>query len=289
MGTEPNDPIKDLIKEIEAEEAADAESQAAAGAAEADDGAAAEAVEAEELAAEAGEEANGEEKETVGAASETKPDGDAKAKKLVPASRLDEETAKRRIAERKNVELEARIARLEKKTEPTEATEDGEKTPEQLRAEVREQVRREMKVEAWLAAGHDQYGEEEFEARSKDLSALNPPDYLLPVLFEAMDDNMKRSSTAIYMLAEQDPAEVAKVFKMSPIRLATYLQKLVARRPSKEDAEEEPKPKPVKPKAPKPITPVRTGQTVNGYNFSDEMSDEEFSSNFTKMMEKRPN
>lgn len=288
MTTPPNDPIQDLMKEIEGEEAAEAARQSAAGAAAADEQIEeTEQVEdAEAAAAEEGTEAAAGEGQE-GADKDGKSD---KAKKLVPASRLDEETAKRRIAERKAAAAEARIAALERSNQP-KTEEDGEKTPEQVRAEVREQVKREMKVESWLAAAHEQYGEEEFETRSRDLAELGAPEFFLPVLFEALDDNMKRAATAVYLLAEQDPAEIQKVFKMTPIRMATYMQKLVSRRQAREDEEEAPrtaKPKTV-PKAPKPISPVRTGQAVNGYSFSDDMSEEEFSANFSKMMEKRPN
>lgn len=210
---------------------------------------------------------------------------------MVPIGRVNEETAKRRRAEREIEGLKERIAALEADPESAKkpVSEDDRK---KMQAEARAQARLEMTVESFLNAGNEAYGEDEFNALSSTLSDLGAPDTLVLIAIEATG-SAALAAKAIFNLGQKDAAEIEKIFKMSPIRLGAQLAALTGprRAPKKEEEDEEPvrangKDIPVS-KAPKPIQPVQGSAKAKDDEIDDTLSEDEFTERFDKLMDRR--
>lgn len=279
-----NDPIADLKAELAEETKA-----AAAG----DDKAPKPGAEDDEPE----EKADGESTPEVKAdeASEAKAD-EAPKQKFVPVSRVNEEAAKRRKADRENAELRGRLAAFESAGKDSKDTKPvSEADRKQVVAEARQLARLEVMAEGFVNAGYEEYGQAEFDSISSSLSDLGAPDNLVVIAIEATGSAVK-AAQAIYNLGQLEAKEIEALFQMSPIRLGAKLATLAPARKAKvaEPETYEPKPKangkPAAPqvsRAPAPIKPVGgNGAAANDDDITDDLSEEQFTARFDKLMDK---
>lgn len=302
-----NDPLADLRAEIAAE-AAEAEDDAAK--ADADKESAPTKKEGEEPEKEEPDEEK--EPESEEEADEGEAEGDeqeegkeaalkAESKKekrgkdrLVPISRVNEAEAQRRKAQR---DLDAALAELQAlKGSPDKDGED-KKAPdvEKIRAEERARVRMEMQVESFLNAGYSEYGQKEFDTVSKTIADLGAPDDFLMVAIEATG-SAALGAKAVYLLGQEDADFIESVLKQSPLRMAATLARLAnvrlrpAKRGAQEETEEEEEPAPRRKaavsKAPAPLKPVNGHAHASDDEITDDLSEEEFTARFGKMMDR---
>lgn len=279
-----NDPIADLKAELAAE---------AADAAENGDDKAAKPEAGDD---EPEEKADGEDALEAKAEPEAKADDDkAPKQKFVPIARVNEEAAKRRKADRENADLRGRLAAFEsagkdgKDTKPV-----SEADRKQVVAEARQLARLEVMAEGFVNAGYEEYGQAEFDSISSSLSDLGAPDNLVVIAIEATGSASK-AAQAIYNLGQLEAKEIEALFQMSPIRLGAKLATLAPARKAKaaEPEGDEPKPKvngkatQQVSKAPAPIKPVGgNGAAANDDDITDELSEEQFTARFDKLMDK---
>lgn len=225
-------------------------------------------------------------------------DGDKKpklktnAERQVSISRLNEEGAKRRKAERELEETQAELAALKK---PAKDGDKSAKTEEEIRTEARAQARLEIQVENFINAAYAEYGQKEFDALSDTLIQLGAPDSLIALAVEATG-TPALAAKAVFMLSQEDAEVIEATFKQSPIRLAATLAKFASTRvrgkkveAEDEDNDELPPKKGAARKvseAPTPLRPVNgSGRIPEG--FGDEVSEEEFTKNFDKLLDNR--
>lgn len=270
-------PIADLQAEIDAEEAA--------------------GVTDEEVVEEAVEEKIEAAKEPaakVEAAKVETPAEPATKARMVPIGRVNEETAKRRQAERDLAAANARIAVLDKAAKdgkPAAAVSDEDR--QTLQATERARARLEVTVENFVSAGHEEFGKAEFDEISQQLVDLGAPDNLVLAAIEATG-SAAAAARVIHALGQLDAAAIEELFeatKNSPIRLGARLAALL---PAKA-AKAAPADPPVKingktpqvSRAPAPIMPVGSARNNNDADISDDDSEEAFTEKFYKMMDKR--
>jgi len=279
------DPLDDLREEIRAEEAAAAaktDTPAAATEPEPADDADEEAQEAIE-----GRAPDDQPEPKAPKSAKTKePDKD----KLVPIARINEETAKRRKAERRLDQLEAEIEAL--RNPPAKAP-DGTRQPthDEILAQAREQVRQEMVLEEFVNSGNKEYTREAFEKVCSELHDLGAPPNLVNIAIEATG-SPSLAAKAIYLLGQEDATQIEAFYAMSPLRQAAHLARYATARSRRSQEEPETRqrtrPAQVEEEAepPAPIAPIRgNGRVPDG--LGDDVPDDVFTERFDKLMDAR--
>lgn len=195
-----------------------------------------------------------------------KPEGDNEPeqprkpeKKKIPweLKRINEETNKRREAEKRLAEMEAELSRL-RGDKPAD-TEGADKQPdiETIRREERERIRREesqrLETERFNAACNQTFekGVETIpdfvEARDTLVNALGDEIQRRPEFLQAITE-LDNGHHVFYELGK-NPEEAERILGLSPIKMAMELAKM-------SDKVSKPAPKPIS-KAPAPVMPVK--------------------------------
>lgn len=198
---------------------------------------------------------------------------------VVPRTRLDEEYAKRRKAERIAREKDEELARL--KAGKDGDTKTNAETEEQLRERIRGEEVFKINVKAMLDNAKETYGDA-FDEAANRLEELGAPGSIVALALESTD-GPKEAAKALYLLGQQPPEEVERVLKLPTLKQATYLARLSTQRARSENKEEEEKPSPKKPArvAPRPISPVG-GKDKMAEGFGDDVPDEVFNKRFNE-------
>jgi hypothetical protein len=182
--------------------------------------------------------------------------------RMVPASRMNEYAVRVRQLEKDKEELE-------KKLNPPADLTPQQRTEAQIRAETRAQVRLEIQLEAFSAEGSAAYTQKAFDAACDKIAKLiNGPTNLVALAIEATG-SPKDAAKAIYAIGSNDAPEIEAFLKLSPIRQAAHLAKLVTTRKRAAAEEEEPAPRPrrrqveVEEEELEPLTPLNGTNVVN--------------------------
>lgn len=230
-----------------------------------------------------------------------KPKADADRPKFVPVSRVNEETAKRRRAERDLAAANERLAALEAAPPGKDAKPVSEDDRKKVVAEARQMARLEVMAENFVNAGYDEYGAKEFDSVSSSLSDLGAPDNLVVIAVEATGSAAK-AARAIYNLGQQEAEVIEAFFRLPPLRMAAKLEALAsapkAEAPTEEDDEADKKPAGGKKsngkvsgevsRAPAPIAPVGgRAAAANDDDITDDLSEDQFTERFGKLMDRR--
>lgn len=299
---DPKDPLADLRAEIAAAASQDDGDD--------DKGAQAQTAVAEEAEDDQHDDAEAEKedqnadggKEPVEAKDEADADGDKddeaskKSKSnMVPISRLNAEAAKSRKAAR---DLEAALAEIERLKGAAGNGDEESKSkvdPAKIREEARAQARLELQIESFLGSGYSSYGKKEFDEVSQIISDLGAPDNFVMIAIEATG-SAEGGAKAVFALGQEDPEVIESVLKLPPLRMAATLARLanVRVRPkgaAAEDDEDEPAPRkskgaPKVSKAPAPVRPVNGHAHASDDEVTDDLSEDEFTRRFDKLMDR---
>lgn len=324
-----NDPIADLARELDAEATADAqkaddaktgEDKAATGkdgkpAAKAASGVDPKKPLSEQNPAEDEDDEQPEPDEEEAAGDEDDLGEDAKAadddkvpakksrERLIPVSERNKEAAARRKAERQLADALAENAAL--KATPAK---DGDKkdapTPEQMEAVAEARARLKLQLEEFVNVGAKSYGMSDdgkttvFDAACNMLSDMGAPPNLVAIAIEAAG-GAADAAKLVYRLSQEDPAEIERVFTLTPVRQVAALARLSVTRPKRsattDDSEEADDEAPQLgrkagkvSKAPPPVRPLKGANKVPE-GLGDDVPEEVFTERFFKELEKPRN
>lgn len=191
--------------------------------------------------------------------------------------RINEETNKRREAERRAAELDAEIKRLRGVDKPAATTEEAAPVDaEQIRARARDEIRQEEAVRLaterfneacnkTFEQGVAAYGQD-FETAANTLSqALGDDMQKRPEFLQVITD--LENGHQVYYELSRNPEEAERLLKMPSHKMILELGRM-------SEKAGKPTPKPIS-KAPAPVTPVG-GQPKPRQELSDDMPMDEF-------------
>lgn len=169
--------------------------------------------------------------------------------------RINEETNKRREAERRAADLEARLAKLEN-GESGEARasspEDDIDTRVARHAEhLLEQRNFKTRVDSWASAGVTEFGADEFNAQCNLIASLVDDKSQRELMDTLTDPDQVKDGHKVIMELASDPEEAERILSLPPKKMALALSKISDRigKPAT------PAPKPIS-KVPAPVTTV---------------------------------
>lgn len=180
--------------------------------------------------------------------------------------RRQEETNKRRQAEKEAADLRAELARLKGGGKPAEETTDINEIRRQERERIRQEVHEQTAVEQFNAACNRTFeeGSKEFpdfiDARNTLVETLGDELRSKPAFLEAITE-LPNGHKVFYELGK-NPEEAERILQLSPIKMAIEIAKL---------SEKSAKPAPPKSvsKAPPPVKPS-AGAVETGVRLDDE-------------------
>lgn len=207
-------------------------------------------------------------------------------KKKLPweLKRINEETNKRRDAERRLAEVEAELAKVRGNADPEATREEGKPDLEAIRREERERIRHEeqQKIET------DRFNEACNRTFEKGVEKI--PDFVeaRDTLINALGDEIQRRPEFLQAITELDnghevfyelgknPEEAERILGLSPIKMAMELTKMG-------DKISKPAPKPIS-KAPAPVAPVKGAAGATGRLDDESAPMDQWADNYLKRL-----